>query len=342
WEDRVFISGANENENAVFCYSVPTGELLWKGDATNLPGSTGKEVQVFQDTGYAASTMATDGERVFAIFADGNLICFDYDGNRVWGKNMGVPDSIYTFATSLAIYQDLLLLQFDQGVEDDDLSSMIAMNVETGQVVWQQPRPVANSWTSPVIVDTLDGVQLLTSSEPWNISYRPDTGEELWRAKLMGTDLAPSPVYANGLAFFTQPNEAVFAIKVDGRGDVTESHLAWRVDTPAPEISSPICTDKHIFLLASMGLISCHDTETGELVWEHEIEDYFQSSPVLVGEWMYMLAESGKTYRVKAGGEVEIAEEVPFIDEWLKASPAFLDGKIFIRGDKNLYCIGNP
>jgi outer membrane protein assembly factor BamB len=341
WGDKVFITGADAKEKAIFCYSAINGDLLWRGDIKNIPGGGGKKVEVFEDTGYAASTMATDGARVYAIFANGDLACFDYDGNQVWAQSLGVPDSVYTFATSLAMYQNLLLIQYDQGGEEDELSALIAIDGKTGQIAWRQKRPVANSWTTPIVVDTPVGEQIITCSEPWVISYNPATGEELWRAKLMGTDLAPSPVYAKGIAFVVQPNEAVFAIKVDGRGDVTETHVIWTTDCPAPEISSPVCNDEHIYLLATMGLVGCYDIQTGDLIWEHEIEDNFQASPVLIGEWLYCFAESGKTYRLKVGKEVEISTETPLIDEWIRSSPAFMDDHLFIRGDKLLYCIGN-
>ncbi len=338
WGDKVFMAGADKNEKAVFCYSTLNGDLLWCGDVKKMPGA-GK-LEVFEDTGYAASTMATDGTRVYAIFANGDLACFDYDGNQIWAQSLGIPDSVYNFATSLVLYQNLLLIQYDQGGEEDEISALIAIEGKTGQIAWRTKRPVANSWTTPIIVDTPVGEQIITCSEPWVIAYNPGTGEELWRTNLMGTDLAPSPVYAKGIAFVIQPNEAVFAIKVDGRGDVTETHVIWTTDCPAPEISSPVCNDEYIYLLATMGLVGCYDIQTGDLIWEHEIEDNFQASPVLIGEWLYCIAESGKTYRLKVGKEVEIAPETPFIDEWIKSSPALLDGNLFIRGDKFLYCIG--
>jgi outer membrane protein assembly factor BamB len=341
WGDRVFLSGADKENKEVFCYSVQTGELLWRGAVNNVPGTSGESIDVMEDTGYAASTMACDGTRVYAIFADGILAAFDFNGNRVWAKSLGIPDSIYNFATSLTTYKHQVIIQYDQGTEDDDLSALIAINGETGEVLWKQTRPVANAWTTPIVIDTGTEKQIITCSEPWVIGNNADTGDEIWRANLLGTDVAPSPIYADGIVYAIQPNEAMFAINVTGKGDVTETHLVWETDCPAPEISCPVTNGEYIFLLASMGLLGCYDVKTGELVWEHEINDNFLASPVLVGEWLYLVSESGKTYRVKAAKEVETAEAIPFINEWLKASPAFLDNHIFIRGEEYLYCIGN-
>ncbi|MDP8245180.1 MAG: PQQ-binding-like beta-propeller repeat protein [Candidatus Hinthialibacter antarcticus] len=341
WGDRLFMSGADENTKEIFCYSTEDGALLWRKPIGMVPGAPSEEPRVMEGTGRTASTMATDGARVYAIFFDGSLVAFDFDGNRVWAKNLGVPDSVYGYATSLMCYQDKVIVQYDQGYEDDDTSVLYAFDGKTGSVVWQTVRPVANSWTSPILAKTNSGEQIITVSEPWVIGYKADSGEELWRATMMGTDLAPSPVIAKDMAIVIQPNEWMAAIKTDGSGDVTESHVAWHVDCMAPDIGSPVTDGELIWLLTTMGTLSCHKVETGEMLYEHEMDDMFQSSPVLVGEWIYMMSEKGKTYRVKTTAEFEQAEEVPFIDEWILASPAFTQGRIFVRGDRFLYCLGS-
>jgi len=341
WGDRVFIAGADEKEKAVFCYSADTGDLLWRGTVNDVPSRSEEKLQVFEATGYAASTMTCDGSRVYAIFADGDIACFDFDGKRLWAKNLGLPDSIYNYSTSLTFYHNRVLVQYDQGEADDGISALIALEGKTGQIAWQKKRPVANAWTTPILIDTGEGEQLITCSEPWVIAYEPDTGEELWRADLMGTDLAPSPIYAQGLVLITQPNETMYAIRTDGRGDITETHVAWESDCLAPDISSPVSNGELIFMLTTSGILSCYETKNGEMIWEHEIDDMFQASPSIVGDWLYLLSEEGVTYRVKAAKEIEQAKETSFLDEWLKASPAFMDGRIFIRGDLNLYCVGS-
>ncbi len=340
WNDRLFISGADETVFEVFCYSTDSGDLLWRSNVGLVPGQPEEEPRVFDGTGRSASTMATDGQRVYAIFHDGTLVAFDFDGNRVWAKHLGVPDSVYGFATSLMGYQDKVIVQYDQGYEDDDASVLYAIDGKTGEVAWQTPRPVANSWTSPIIAETSVGEQIITVSEPWVIGYDM-SGAELWRANLMGADLAPSPIFAKDMAIVIQSNEWMTGIRVDGSGDVTESHVAWHVDCLAPDISSPVANGELIWLLNTMGTLSCFKAETGEMVYEHELEDMFQSSPTLVGEWIYMMSEKGKTYRVKTTAEFELAEEAPVLDEYILASPAFTEGRIFIRGDRFLYCLGS-
>ncbi len=340
WGDRVFLSGADEQGKEVFCFDADTGELLWQRMVERVPGNTGIEVEVYEDTGYAASTMAVDGERAYALFVDGDAACFDFDGNLLWARNMGLPDNLYGYATSPTFHENSLLIQYDQGQADDRQSVLFALEGSTGRTKWQQFRPVAGSWTSPILIDTGAEQQLITCSDPLVIAYDPVSGKLLWQADLMGTDVAPSPVYANELVFVIQPYSALHALRTDGRGDVTETHLAWTVDCAAPDICSPVSNGELIFLLSTMGGISCYETGSGELVWEHEIDAMFQASPSLVGEWILLLSEDGDMYRVKASREFEQAESVSGLGETVKASPAFVNGRIYIRGDVHLFCIG--
>lgn len=340
WGDRVFISGADKNGKEVFCYSLSSGELLWRSAVNNVPGNTNEPISLSDETGYAPSTMACDGSRVYAIFPDGDLIAFDFGGQRIWAKNLGTPASAYGYATSLAFYQNLLLIQYDFGGEEDGKSTLFALEGKTGGITWQSKRPVAGSWTSPILIDTGKGKQFITCSDPWVISYEPGTGEELWKANLLGADLAPSPTFAMDKVIVVKPNELLYAIKPDGQGDVTKTHIAWMIDCPAPDICSPVSNGDLIFLLGSGGDLTGYDTQTGDMVWEHKFDDTFQSSPSIAGGWIYILSEKGNTYRIKAARTYEEGEK-SFLDEWLRASPAFVDNRIIIRGDRFLYCIGS-
>jgi len=340
WEGRVFLSGADEQLKEVYCFDDATGEILWQRLVENVPGIPADELEVMEDTGYAASTMACDGARVYAIFVDGDTACFDFEGKRLWARNMGPPDNTYGYATSLTFCRDLLLIQYDQGAEDDDQAVLFALDVSTGSTVWKHVRPVAGSWTSPIVIDTGSEEQIITCADPLVIAYEPSTGEVLWQANLLGTDVAPSPIYANGLVYVIQPYTALYALRTDGRGDVTETHLAWTAECGAPDICSPVSNGELIFLLTSMGELSCFETETGQLVWEEDLDAEFQASPNLVGEWILLLSQDGEMHRVKAARTFERSETVSMLGEMTLASPAFADGRIYIRGELNLYCIG--
>jgi outer membrane protein assembly factor BamB len=184
-----------------------------------------------------------------------------------------------------------------------------------------------------------DRYQLITCSNPLVIAYNPGDGTELWRADCLGADVAPSPVYANGLVFVIEPHMNTLAIRPDGHGDVTETHIAYKIDF-APDICSPVSNGEMLFLLSTDGLLCCYKTEDGTKLWEKELREYFQASPSLVGDKLYLLSEEGTMFIVETGAEYKEAAKIE-LGEKCFASPAFADGRIYIRGKENLYCIGN-
>jgi outer membrane protein assembly factor BamB len=340
WGDRVFISGGDPNQLQVFCYDANTGSLLWTGDVKQIFSESEEEpFDVMEDTGFAAPTVATDGQRVYAIFITGIVACFDFEGNKVWEKDLGIPNSMYGYASSLAMYRNLLLIQFDQGDAEDEKSMMIALDGSTGRIAWQTKRPVPNSWTSPIVAKVNDEFQLITCGDPWVIGYNPADGKELWRADCLGTDVAPSPIYSNGLVFAIQPYSKLIAIRPDGRGDVTETHIEWNISENAPDIGSPVSNGELVFLLTMDGYLSCFKNSDGTKLWEQEVDDYFLASPSFVGDKLYLLGDDGVMFIAEVEPEYKELAKCE-LGEKCQASPAFADGRIYIRGEKHLFCIG--
>jgi outer membrane protein assembly factor BamB len=338
WQDKVFLAGGDPNAFNVFCYDANSGSLLWKGDVTNIISEMEEPFEVMEDTGYSAPTVTTDGQRVYAIFVTGIVACFDFVGNNVWEKDLGIPESMYGYATSLTMFQNMLLIQFDQGDEEDNKSKIIVMDGATSRVIREIPRAVPNSWTTPIVVKIGDDYQFITAADPWVISYNPENGKELWRVDCLGTDPAPSPIYGAGLIFAVRPYSKLIAIKPDGRGDVTETHIAWSVSGNAPDICSPVCDGKYVYTLTMDGYLSCFRTSDGETMYEQDVGDYFQASPSLVGDKLYLLSDSGVMFIAQAGAEYKELAKCE-LGEKCSASPAFMDGRIYIRGEQNLYCI---
>ena len=353
WDDRVFLSGGDENKLQVFCFDAFSGSLLWTGDVTRAPLKSDEEpFEVMKDTGFAAPTVVTDGRRVYAIFATGDIGCFDFNGKSIWTRSLGIPDSSYGYASSLAMYRNLVLIQYDQGGPEDEMSKLIALDGFTGQTIWEMKRPVPNSWSSPIVAEIGSQVQVLTCGDPWVIAYDPAKRTELWRAKCLSGDIAPSLIYVNGLVFAIEPYNKLVAIRPDGRGDVTETHIVWSIEEGAPDICSPVSNGELIFLLASEGLLSCYKVADGKRLWEQDLRENFWASPSLVlapaspdasrgsgGDKLYLLTEEGVMLIVQAGPEYKELTRCELGEE-CRASPAFADGRIYIRGLENLYCIG--
>jgi outer membrane protein assembly factor BamB len=339
WDDRVFLSGAGENKQQVYCFNAFSGEMLWAYDVTNM-SQDAEPAEVFEYTGFAASTVTTDGRRVYAIFPAGDVVCLDFEGRKVWQKNLGKPDSAYGYASSLEMHQNLLLIQYDQGTMEDGLSKFMALDASSGQVAWETKRPVANSWTTPVVADINGQYQLITVADPWVIAYNPADGTEIWRAKCISGDAAPSPIYAGGFVFVINPDTQLTAIKPDGKGDVTQTHIVWKTNEGGPNICSPVSNGEVVFVLFSEGLVSCHKVTDGTRLWEKDLRENFQASPSIVDNKLYLLSEEGIMFIIEIGPEYKELSRSE-LSEKCNASPAFADGRIYIRGLENLYCIGS-
>jgi outer membrane protein assembly factor BamB len=340
WGDRIFLSGADPNNRQVFCFDTSTGKLLWKGDVLGMTRSDEEPLEMMEETGYAAPTVATDGRHVCAIFPTGDVACFDFKGKKVWEQSLGRPDSAYGYASSLAIYKNMFLIQYDQGGVEDEKSKLIALDGFSGRIAWKTKRPVGNSWSSPIVAQVGEQFQVITCADPWVIGYNPDDGTEIWRANCLSGDIAPSPIYANGLVFVIEPYSKLVAIKPDGKGDVTKTHIAWINDEGGPDICSPLSDGESVFLMATEGLLECYKASDGKKVWEKDLQEYFLASPSLVGNNLYLLSEKGVMYIAEAGPEYKQLTKCE-LGEKCHASPAFTDGRIYIRGVGNLYCIGS-
>ena len=338
WGDLAFLSGADETQRQIFCFDVNTGKLLWIGDLSNLPGAT-EPPDVMEDTGFAAPTMTTDGINVYAIFASGHIGAFSFDGKKIWARYLTMPDSAYGYASSLTMYQNIVIVQYDQGAADDGLSKMIAIDGQTGKTVWKTKRPVANSWTSPIVAKIENNFQLITAADPWVIAYDPITGKQLWQVNCLGTDAAPSPIYSNGLIFVIKPYSELIAITPDGQGDVTETAIKWTADDGIPDICSPVSNGSEVFTLTTEGMLSCFSLTDGKKLWKKEFDGSFNASPSIVADNLFLLSTKGDMIVVKASPDFQEIRRSK-IDDKVYASPAFSDGKIFIRSLENLYCIG--
>ncbi len=338
WEDRVFLTGGDKKSRLVFCLDASSGAIRWQRPVTPLnapvPG-----VEPPEQSGAAASTVATDGHRVFAVFASGELGALDFEGHLVWNKRLDFSENGYGHASSLVVWQDRLLVQADQGRDEDNKSSLMALDVRTGEPVWTTKRPVGGSWATPLVVAAGGKTQVITAGDPLLMAHDVTSGAELWRAKVLGGELAPSPAFGNGLVIASSPGRQFTALKVDGSGDVTESHIAWKLDKEIPDVPSPIVFGGLIYTASTEGMVICRELGTGVKVWEHNFEMEMQASPMIAGERLYLFAQPGDVFVVASGREFRQLAALKMGDE-VYASPAVAGDRLFVRTRKLLYCLG--
>jgi outer membrane protein assembly factor BamB len=337
WGNRVFFSGGDAKTREVFCHNAETGALLWR-HRVEVPSQSHPEIS--ESTGWAAPTMATDGRRVYAIFGNNDFAAFTLDGQLVWAKNLGPSKNSYGHAASLAVWCDRVIVQLDQGDEEDHLSKVYAFDGPTGSVVWQRSRPVAASWSSPIVVEVAAKPQVIALAPPWVISYSANDGAELWRCDGMSGEVTPSPAFAAGLVLAPSPSDKILAIRGDCVGDVTKTHVAWTNEDNVPDITSPAVTEELMFTLNTSGLLTCVDVKTGRKLWDHDFLTEFHASPAIAAGRVYLFAKDGKAFVVEAGRQFRELSRGELNDS-IAASPAFAQNRIFIRGETNVFCFGN-
>jgi outer membrane protein assembly factor BamB len=338
WGNQVFISGGTADAREVFCHDAATGRLLWRRAIEKVPGSPPK-TEVLEDTGYAASTTATDGRHLYVIFANGDLAALNFDGTVAWTKALGPLKNAYGHASSLTTWQGVLIVQLDQGEAGATNSRLLAFDGATGRALWSQPRPVPASWATPIVIEAAGKTQIITFAQPLVIAYAFVDGTELWRAELLENEVVPSPVFAGGLVIAACPSTKLIAIRPDGAGDVAKTQVAWSTDEAVPFITSPVSNGELIFTANESGAVACFDLKDGKKIWQHEFNLGVQASPALVGGKVFVMTEEGVAIVVEAGREFRENARSQLTDKFL-ASPAFANGRMFLRGETNLYCIG--
>lgn len=335
WDKRLFLSGATADTREVYCFDTENGQLLWRRALEKLPGTPDKPPKVGDETGYAAPSLVAHGDCVCAIFADGDLVSYDFEGNLKWGKNLGVPDNHYGHASSLLAYQNLLFVQYDQNRN----GKILALDLADGHEVWVVNRQKI-SWASPVCVNTPFGLELVVNSEKNVDAYDPLTGQLVWQLDCLDGEVAPSPAYGGGMFFVANDNAIATAIRFSATEKTPKPEIAWQWDEALPDVSSPVGTGQYFYITTSRAEIVCLESGTGKMAWRQDADEGFYASPILVGDRIYALDKKGTAYVFKTGPTYELIASSRLGEDTL-ATPAFMDGRVYIRTDKNLFCIAN-
>ncbi|HEY8413062.1 MAG TPA: PQQ-binding-like beta-propeller repeat protein [Pyrinomonadaceae bacterium] len=334
--------GANHKHTfKVIALNRDTGKILWETVAWEGTPYDNRH----RKSSYAASTPATDGKLVYAFFGSEGLYAFDFNGKPAWNAQLGKMGTVgMGTGTSPILYENLVIVQCDE--ENGESSFIVALDKKTGKEVWRTPRKVQVSWSTPLLVRGATRSELIASGTEFVISYDPATGKELWRHKGVESNAIPSPVANSDMVFVVAgfPAKIAMAIKLGGSGDLTGTpNVPWKYAKGTAYVPSPILYGDYLYLTTDRGILTCIDAKTGEVKYEGgriPIPATFTASPVAFEGKILMTSEDGDTFIVKAGPKHEIIG-TNSIGEAVYASPAIAEGRIFIRGEKNLYCIGS-
>jgi outer membrane protein assembly factor BamB len=325
----------------VIALNRDSGKILW--EATAWEGTPYDNRH--RKSSYAASTPATDGKMVYAFFGTEGLYAYDYNGKLAWKAQLGKLGTVgMGTGTSPILYENVVIVQCDE--DNGEASFIVALDKKTGKEVWRTPRKIQVSWSTPLLVKTSTRSELITSGTETVVSYDPATGKELWHHKGVESNAIPSPVANSDMVFLVAgfPAKIAMAIKLGGSGDLTGTpNVPWKYAKGTAYVPSPILYGDYLYLTTDRGILTCIDAKTGEVKYEGgriPIPATFTASPVAFEGKILMTSEDGDTFIVKAGPKHEILA-TNSVGEPVYASPAIADGRIFIRGEKNLYCIGS-
>jgi outer membrane protein assembly factor BamB len=329
WDDKIFITGAQDKSCEVYCFDKNKGSLIWTGSVSAIEGEPAELPAMDAEGGLSVPSVATNGKYACATFANGNIACFDMDGKRIWAKNIGVPVSTYGYSSSPVIYENLLIIQYDSNTK----LSLFGFDIATGELKWETIRTGRPVWSSPVIAYFDGKAQIIINGNPKVSSYEAESGKELWSIEALSGDVAPSVAVNSSMVYAVTDYAKLAAIKPG-----TGASIAWQDNTYTPDVSSPAANDKFLFVSTGNGDVACYNAEKGDTAWTHYFSDQFYASPIIADDYVYLLDRSGVMHIVKAGSKYELIGESK-LGEGTDCTPAFSDKKIFLRSKNYLYCI---
>ena len=338
WGDRIFLAAGDKAGKTigVMCFDRETGKEKWRSEVYS-----GELPKVHEDNSYASGMVACDGERVFFAYQTVDairVVALGVDGKLVWDEEIAKYWTHQGHSASVAIYKSAVIMTVDC---KGDGARLVALHRKTGKVIWRVGRPGdKESYASPLVARVAGRDQLFIIGPDNTRSYDPGTGKFLWQcdgpaefdAATIG--IGADTVYSTG----GYPEKALLAIRADGSGNVTGTHLRWKSDRKAGYVPSPLVAGAFVYAVADKGLMRCYDASSGKVVWERHLQTQFYSSPVLVGERIYLFDRKGKGFIMQAGGTFKILAENT-LDDGAFATPVIAGGRIYLRTLGDFYCI---
>jgi outer membrane protein assembly factor BamB len=304
---------------------------------------------------YASPTPVMEPGRVYVTFGSPGTAAIDTKtGNVLWERRDLECNHFRGAGSSPIIFGDLLIMHFD----GSDVQYVIALNKKTGKTVWRTIRSVdfkdlgadgkpeaegdyRKGFATPHVI-TVNGEPLLVSiGSKATYGYDPRSGKELWRIEERTNHSGSTrPVAAHGLVFYPSgfATGELLAVKPDGRGDVTSTHVVWRTNQGVPKKPSILLKDDLIFMINDVGIVTCLEAKTGTVVWKSRLRGTYSASPVLASGRVYVFDEDGKTTVIEAGREFKVLAENQ-LDDGFMASPAIAGRALFLRTRTHLYRI---
>ena len=362
---RVFVSSmiGKTNDFVALCFDAKDGKKLWE----KTFGTTSRR---FRNNTMVSPSPVTDGRDVFFLYGSGDLIGFDFEGNKLWSRNIaddyGPLTVSFGYSASPLLFQNKLyvvVIRRDSPPRGGKTTSepldsfLMALNPQTGTTIWKQPRPSntfaesMESYTTPIPFINNGRPEILNIGSDIVTANDPNNGKELWRfeyqtTRVRDSRIVPSLVTGDGLIFGTRyKHHGVFALKPAGTDDNSEPSIAWEFNNPSPDVSSPLYYKNRLYVLDGIKTktVTCLEPKSGEKIWQGTIggRGPWRASLTGAGDKLYCINETGEVVVVAAGGDkFKILFETKIDEGPIQSSIAVAEGRLFIRTARNLYCIG--
>jgi len=347
WGDRVFITTADklakgQDEKTVIpdhclaCYQASDGKLLWHTRIAHGPFPEGYNI-------YAVPTPVTDGEAVYCWFGSSVIAAVDFEGKLLWRHER--PGEFVTkrgvfnpgICTSTVLFGDTVILLCDQSRGEGFLQGL---DKKTGEVKWEQTRPKCNQCNAtPLLMDVKGKPQLIVLASHALQGLNPANGESIWSCAMRG--FGSSPIAASGLILADKGEDAALLVDPTGEGDVTETHVKWRVKKPGGDYCSAAVCGDYICQAGRPGVVICRRLSDGEEVYRERLEKLsFLASPIATADGRVYFVSTGKSYVLKVGPKFEVIGGGDLGGWGNGSSPAVSNGRIFVRDFNFLWCLG--
>ena len=347
WGDHLFLTQGLDGgkRRAVIALNRQSGQKLWQRE---LPCSV--EETSHRQNPPCSSSPVTDGKTVYAQFASAGIVAYDFDGNRLWHRDLGPVLHRWGNGSSPVLCRNLLILFHGPG----EPSFLIALDKRTGRTVWKSDEVGINSnifgsWSTPVVVKSGSRDELIMplpggeiGGTGWFKAYDPASGKELWQCDGLGNEVYAMPIVARGgglVIGVSGHNGPTMAVRLGGLGNVTGSHRIWRTEQKTPQrIGSGVIHNGHLYLSSAIGTLECIEARTGKLIWKERMSENLWGSLLLADDKLYVSNLKGDTFVVRAGLQYELLAKNS-LGETIHAALTPSNGELFLRTYKHLYCV---
>jgi outer membrane protein assembly factor BamB len=351
WEDQIFLLVTEGESIELWSVDRGSGSPNW----TRLLGGGNRPVR---KANMSTPSPVTDGESLWVLTSTGLLRRFDLDGNEIWLRDIqadyGEWGLNWGYGSSPVLHEDSIYVQVLHGMHTDDPSYVLRIDKLTGETLWRVERPTRairespDSYTTPIIVETGAGPELVVTGGDVVTGHSLETGAELWRMDGLNPRnngayrIVASPLVLDDIVFAPSRERPLLALRAGGRGDVTDSHLIWSTES-GPDVPTPVTDGTYLYILRDNGVMFAHHARTGDVVWgpERVANGTYSSSPLLADGKLYLTSEDGVTTVIRQGADFEILATND-LEGYTLSSPIAVEGQIFLRTDFALWAIGPP